>query len=713
VEYFKIKKMVMKYKIKKLVNSILNTSIISLLFYSCNVIDVDNINIKQQYNYPVLSFSTTSGSITVAPVTDNIGSIGYKLSDSIHWLKGLPAIEKKGKDKLFIWQDEILDKVILAVNTDNNDYILKLNNTNKSNIKPESWLINIKAGADEYFTGIAERVVDGHQNASWKNGISTAINLRGEIFNVKLNPTVSAYAPFFISSNNYGFFVKGTWPGKIDFCSTFLNIVQISFEGPELNFKFYTGKSPMEIVQKHSLETGPSFIPPKWALGPWRWRDEHFNRKKYYDSTEKKAPYNTDIVEDVLMMEAFDIPVTAFWIDRPYCYGSRGYDDFEFDTTKFPQIENMIKWLNSKNYEIMIWIAPWVMGKIANEALEKNYHLQSMPERDLYVLMDFTNDEACKWWAEKGPGKLAKMGFKGFKLDRGDGEILLDSLNLKTYTGTTYRENYNDYARQFIKATYDAVKPILGNNFILFQRTQYTGSSKYGGMWAGDTDGKPEGLRSVIIGMQRCAVMGYPLWGSDIGGYWGQFSQKTTMRWLGFGCFSPLMEVGPTNNLAFWSNPSEPKYNVELIATWRLYSKIRMKLIPYIEKAVKESNTKGTPIVRPLFLAYPEQKESWNDWQTYMFGPDILISAPFDTLSTKHKLYLPANEKWIDAWNPDVIYNGGKYIEVDAPLYKIPIFIKSNSKINLGNLNDLYRESIKLASKKPDLTLLEQKEGWK
>jgi alpha-glucosidase (family GH31 glycosyl hydrolase) len=232
-------------------------------------------------------------------------------------------------------------------------------------------------------------------------------------------------------------------------------------------------------------------------------------------------------------------------------------------------------------------------------------------------------------------------------------------------------------------------------------------------MWAGDTDGKPEGLRSAIIGMQRCAVIGYPVWASDIGGYWGSFSRETAMRWLAFGCFSPIMEVGPTNNKGFWCNPAEPHYDNELIAVWRLYAKTRMKLKDYIARQALNAHDEGTPIVRPLFLVYPEQAEAWNDWQTYMFGPDLLVSPVWRSGATDHRLYLPLGETWIDAWDRGQEYEGGNYITVDVPLYKIPVFIRKGSEIDLGDLNELYASSLKAASEKPDLSKLEKEEGWR
>jgi alpha-glucosidase (family GH31 glycosyl hydrolase) len=173
------------------------------------------------------------------------------------------------------------------------------------------------------------------------------------------------------------------------------------------------------------------------------------------------------------------------------------------------------------------------------------------------------------------------------------------------------------------------------------------------------------------------------------------------------------MEVGPTNNKGFWCNPAEPHYDNELIAVWRLYAKTRMKLKDYIARQALNAHDEGTPIVRPLFLVYPEQAEAWNDWQTYMFGPDLLVSPVWRSGATDHRLYLPLGETWIDAWDRGQEYEGGNYITVDVPLYKIPVFIRKGSEIDLGDLNELYASSLKAASEKPDLSKLEKEEGWR
>lgn len=717
---------------------------------SCNPPGKVKIEVDELSNFPVLEISNPHGTdICIVPVSGDTGSIGLERGGEMIWLSGEPApsVVEEGTVK-FTWEIPGEEKVELRVTGNDDEIDLRLSIPGEDEpLQLTKWFLNIGAAEDEYFTGAMERVVDGPQGNSWREGIETAMDLRGEQVEMKVKPTVSAYAPFYVSSNNYGLFVQGTWPGLFDFCGEHPDLVRIAFEGPEMNFRLYLGASPMEIVQAHTMDAGPPYVPPRWAFGPWRWRDEHNNNKRYFDSSEVNAPYNSEIVEDVLMMEAYDIPCTAHWIDRPWGPGGFGFDDYEIDYERLPNFEDMLSWMNDKNLELMLWICPWVYGDMADVAKEKGYGLvgrsrrpffgrppgnrqagatrtggpggqRQMPDMSRFrrqpenmVIMDYTNPEACKWWGENGPAKLARMGVKGFKLDRGDGERLADSLHLITASGISYRENYNDYPHQFVKATYNAVQPVLGGDFVLFPRAQYTGSARYGGMWAGDTHNSAEGFRSALIAVQRCAVMGYPIWGSDAGGYPKRLEREVAMRWLGFACFSPIMEIGPTNNRGFWGMNYEPSYDHEMLAVWRFYSKLRMDLIDYVHNLAKIAGETGMPVVRPLFLEYPEQEESWNDWRTYKLGDDLLVSIIWENGKTRQQVYLPAGEVWINLWNNQE-FEGGQTIEVDAPLHQTPVFLRKGSDLSLPDFSKLYEESVALTAVKYRMSELEAREGW-
>ena len=596
----------------------------------------------------------------------------------------------------------------VSVNTYGKNFSLQLQAQPDSDIT--KWGLTIDARSDEYYTGLMERVVDGPQAASWATGITKAMDLRGQKIEMIVKPTTSIYAPFYLSSRGYAVFVRGTWPGLFDFAAADPNRVKIEFEGPSFEMKVYTAGDPATLVRTHALDAGPPFMPPKWMFTPWRWRDEHTQRPKYYDGTPVTAPFNSEVMEDVLLMKAYGIPNGVYWIDRPWGPGLPwGYDDFEIDEKRLPHFAEMVKWLEGLNSKTLLWIAPFFQGQMEKQALAKGYALagQRRPANgNNYPMVDLSNPAAKAYWQD-GVAKLLKLGVAAFKLDRGE-EDIPDNGPFKLFDGRSIRENRNAYVAMYLKATYNIASKFRGHDFVLMPRGAYTGSSRYGVFWGGDIGGTQEGLRASIIAVQRSALMGYPNWGSDTCGYNQQLlEQEVCGRWLGFSAFTPIMEVGPTRNVAFWNLPREPSYDPELIAIWRLYARLHQRLIDYSYKYAQEATKTGMPIVRPLFLVDPKSSAAWVNWWTYLYGQDILVSPIWEKGKRTQQVYLPSGDRWRDAWKPDKIYPGGQTITVNAELHQIPLFVRVGSSVKLGDLNQEWQESRAIAAKKPDLKTLD------
>jgi alpha-glucosidase (family GH31 glycosyl hydrolase) len=569
------------------------------------------------------------------------------------------------------------------------------------------WGFTIAATPKEYFTGLMERVVDGPQTASWAPGITNAMNLRGQKVDMIVKPTTSVYAPFYLSSRGYAVFVQGTWPGHFDFCASDPDKVKIEFEGSSFAAKIYTGHSPAELVRAHALDAGPPLLPPKWIYSPWRWRDEITQRPDYYDGTPVHGPFNSEFMEDVLLMKAYGIPCGVYWIDRPWGPGRLGYDDFEIDAGRLPNFAASIKWLADQDTKMLLWIGPFFQGHMATNAISRGYTLVGQkPGQNNYPLVDFTRPSAKKYWQD-GVAKLLKLGVAGFKLDRSE-EDIPETGNLKVFDGRTVRENRNAYPAMYLKAAYDVTKKYRGHDFVCMPRAAYTGSAPYGVFWGGDIAGTPQGLRASIIAVQRAAVMGYPNWGSDTCGY-NQQSEDTDLcsRWLAFSCFTPIMEVGPTKNRAFWDFHNPPSYDAQLIAVWRLYARLHERLKDYSYAAAKNAHETGMPIVRPLFLVQPNSPTAWSNWWTYLYGADILVSPVWQKDQRTQEVYLPAGNSWRDAWNPDKIYAGGQTVTVNAALFQLPIFIRNGSGVKLGDLKKEWHDAVAAAETRPNLKALD------
>ncbi len=601
--------------------------------------------------------------------------------------------------------------VRLSVRPEGKNFILRLSAQPDSDII--KWGLAVDAAGGEYYTGLMERVVDGPQSASWAPGRKEAMNLRGQKVDIIVKPTTSIYAPFYLSSRGYAIFVKGNWPGYFDFCVDHPQRVKVEFEGPSFEMKVYTAGNPAAMVCEHALDAGPPFMPPKWMFSPWRWRDEHSQLASYYDGTPVTGPFNSQVMEDVLMMKAYGIPCGVYWVDRPYGPGRLGYDDFEIDPKRLPNFAAMVQWLNENRMQMLLWIAPFFQGRMEQEALAQGYNLAGQsPQPNNYPMVDMTNPAAKAYWQE-GLAKLFKLGVAAYKLDRGE-ENIPESGPYKVFDGRSIRENRNAYPPMYLKAAFDVARKYRGNDFVLMPRGAYTGSSAYGVFWGGDVGGTQEGLRASIIAVQRSAVMGYPNWGSDTCGYNQQLmEQEVCGRWLGFSCFTPIMEVGPTRNLAFWSLPREPRYDAELIAIWRLYARLHFRLADYGYQAARAAARTGMPIVRPLFLVDPKAPQAWSNWQTYQYGPDLLVSPIWEKGKRTQEVYLPAGKRWRDAWRPEMEYQGGQTITVTAEVHQIPLFVRIGAKVALGDLNREYQESLAIARKRPDLKSLDaEMKAW-
>jgi alpha-glucosidase (family GH31 glycosyl hydrolase) len=569
------------------------------------------------------------------------------------------------------------------------------------------WGFSVDAEPAEYFTGLMERVVDGPQRNSWARGVEQPLNLRGQKVDMILKPTMSVYAPYYISSRGYGLFVKGNWPGLFDLCASDTNCVKIEFEGPSLEFKVYAAKTPTELVTAHALDAGPPFMAPKWMYRPWRWRDENTQRPSYYDGTRVTGPFNSEAMEDILLMKAYGISCGIYWLDRPWGPGRNGYDDFEIDSNRFPHFQEMVKWLSDQDIHTVLWIGPFFQGRMETNALQKHYTLACQKRTpNNYPMADFTNPEAKKYWQD-GVAKLLKMGVAGFKLDRSEEEIP-ESGPYKVFDGRTIRENRNAYPPMYVKAAYDVAKEYRGEDFFCMPRAAYTGSSAYGVFWGGDIGGVQEGLRAEIIAVQRAAVMGYPNWGSDTGGYNEQsMDTEVVGRWLGFSCFTPIMEVGPTKNRAFWDFHNPPSYDAELIAIWRLYARLHTRLADYSYAAAQVAHESGLPIVRPLFLVDPNAPAAWSNWWTYQYGPDLVVSPVWKKNQRTQEVYLPSGARWGDAWHPGKVYDGGQTITVQTELHQMPLFVHVGAKVDVGDLNAEWTDAVAAANMRPDLKTLD------
>jgi len=589
--------------------------------------------------------------------------------------------------------------------------------------------VRFSVAADEGFYGLMERVTQGAQDRSWTHGMTEGFDLRGQEVSLFVLPTVSLYAPFYVSSAGYGVRVASDWPGTYRFGvdagrREAPTEVTIEYEGGALPLEIYPGPTPLDATAHYARAVGTTLLPPTWTFRPWRWRDDHWPLHEFFDGTPYDGPYNSMVVEDILMMAALGIPCGLYWVDRPWAEGIFGYDDFEWDTERFPDPQGMIDWLNGRGIEFMLWIAPWAVGPTTSkEAKDLGYAVSPAPPGPAgAVSLDLTNPDAVQWW-QAYLGGLVGQHVVGFKLDRGE-EMVPDGVAFQgSYAdGTPFRAGRNPYPTWYARAVhgaFEAYGPAAGvTDFVVMPRAGWEGTQRYAVPWGGDTSPSEWGLRSAIIAVQRAALINFPLWGSDTCGYTHPTSHEVCERWLQFSAFTPLMEVGPTGNAAPWSMNKdgkeavvgplgylyEPVWNPELIATYILYAQLHDELREYSYAQAVLAHERGIPVVRPMVAMHPDRPEFRQVFDQYYYGPDLLVAPIWQPGVLERTVTLP-DAGWLDAWTGQAVPAGP--VTVSAPPHKIPLFVRAGSGLHLGDLETRWRSAKAVAAEKPDLGALD------
>ena len=203
--------------------------------------------------------------------------------------------------------------------------------------------------------------------------------------------------------------------------------------------------------------------------------------------------------------------------------------------------------------------------------------------------------------------------------------------------------------------------------------------------WSGDVLSDWMTFARQIPAGLNFSISGMPYWTTDIGGFisGGNLNdpkfRELFVRWFQFGTFSPIFRVHGTrypDENELWSyGPDAQKILVD-------YDNLRYRLLPYIySEAWQVTNDHGT-LMRPLVMDWRTDVEAQNTGDEYMFGPAILVNPVTTQGATKREVYLP-NATWYDFWTGEKI-EGGKRIEADAPLARLPLFVRAGSIIPMG-----------------------------
>ena len=528
-----------------------------------------------------------------------------------------------------------------------------------------------------------------------------SLDRRGESVEMRIVPTFSVYAPFYQSSLGYGLAVAGTTFGVFDLAKTESRTLAFRFEtgttpdSQRLVFHLFAGPEHATILDEYTHLTGRPAVPPDWAFLHWRWRDElRVATPALLDGTL----VNADVADDVLMYDAHGIPAGVYLFDRPVLQGNFGFARFAWDETRLPNVTALLQSLQQRGYHLAMWSSTWTCGSGAGDNGAEAQALGYLAPGPggapncadvggASFILDVTSAAARAWWRDKIAAFLVAYGIQGIKLDRGEEHIPSEATDVWA-DGRTGREVRNAYPTLQAQLHRDALALAFPGDFVLMSRPGYTGTQQYAVVWGGDIAGSESfgfgpgtdlGLRSAIIRQQRAAFMGYPIWGSDTGGYYAFKDREVFARWIEFSAFSGLMEIGGKGERAPWRMPTVPTFDQEMIDIYRRYTMLRETLQPYIVAAAQEAAI-GLPLVRPMPFEDRRDRELRDRWDQYMFGPDLLVAPVWRVGERSREVYFPRGT-WRSYWDPSIVYRGRTRATVVVPLDNIPAFVRDGAVV--------------------------------
>jgi alpha-D-xyloside xylohydrolase len=259
------------------------------------------------------------------------------------------------------------------------------------------------------------------------------------------------------------------------------------------------------------------------------------------------------------------------------------------------------------------------------------------------------------------------MGVDTFKTDYGE-YVPEDAVFENGQSGAAM---HNLYPHLYNRAVYGAVASANGaDDALVWARSAWTGGQRYPVHWGGDAQVSFSGMANALRGGLSASLSGFGFWSHDIGGFSGRPSEELYVRWAQFGLLSSHARCHGTT-------PREPwAFGERATAIFRRYAELRYRLLPYIYSHAEQTARTGIPVVRPLVLGYQDDRQARSVESEFLLGEDILVAPVFEP-ATSREVYLPEGE-WVDYWT-DERYAGEQWVAVDAPLERLPLFVRAPS----------------------------------
>jgi alpha-D-xyloside xylohydrolase len=476
--------------------------------------------------------------------------------------------------------------------------------------------------------------------------------------------------PFYLTNRGYGVLVDSMGDVDFEIASEKVEQVQFSQPGESISYYLIAGGSPKGTIERYTALFGRPALPPQWSFGLWL-------------TTSFTTNYDEETTSSFIQgMADRQIPLHVFHFD---CYWMQAYQwcDFIWDPQTFPDPEGMIRRYHERGLKICVWINPYISQKsyLFREGMEGGYLVKKTDgavwQTDLWqpgmALVDFTNPQAVTWYCGKLQA-LLDMGVDCFKTDFGERIPVRD---IKWYNGASPQDMHNYYTYLYNQAVFTLLEEKKGKgNAVLFARSATTGGQQFPAHWGGDCSASYASMAETLRGGLSLATCGFAFWSHDISGFEQTASPDIYKRWCQFGLLSSHSRLhGSSSYRVPWL------FDEEACDVLREMVGLKCRLMPYLYRLAVEAHEKGLPLMRPMFLEYPQDRTTLPLDLQYMLGESLLV-APIFSETGEAEYYLPAGT-WYNLTNGETLTGPG-WQKGTFNYHEMPLFVAANTILPLG-----------------------------
>ena len=477
--------------------------------------------------------------------------------------------------------------------------------------------------------------------------------------------------PFYLSNLGYGFLWNNTSIGEAVFGN---NYTQFTADCTDcLDYWIVTGDSPKEIIKNYTEVTGRPPLFPENMMGLWQCKLRYSTQEELLSVAREYKKRN--------------LPLDAIVIDF-FHWTAQG--DWAFDKKHWENPKAMVDEIQKQDTRVVVSVWPTVDGSASKNYTfmeEKGWLVKSTcrqgPMREATKFYDPFNEKARDFVWEQIKKNYYDIGITNYWLDADEPEYYdVEALDQISYCQGGALKISNAYANKHLEGLYTHLKNAGKTDIVNLTRATWVGGQKYAALvWSGDIKSNWVAFRDQIVAGLHMGIAGVSWWTTDIGGFAQDGLSESELaelivRWYQFAVFSPVLRMHGNRGCVvqdFKYKPNEIwSYGEEAYSIMKKYLNIRVELKPYLIEIYKQASETGLPLLRAMFLEFPDDEKCWEYKEQYMFGWKYLVAPVLYAGIQERKVYLPKG-KWKD-FHSGEYYDGEREIVVKTPMDIIPVF---------------------------------------